>query len=328
MNKQTIIGNALPNIPWEDRPDDCCSPVWRSANNPVIGRHAVGGTSCGVFNSSAVPFGDGFAGVFRVLNNSCDTLLYTGHSADGIHWTFDESPIQFICDDPEIAKFDCKYDPRVCFFEDRYYVMWCNHYYGPTIGLAYTFDFKTYYQMENCFLPFNRNAVLFPRKINGKYMMLSRPCDGGHCQNGEIFVSESDDLIYWGRHRHVMGPYGAWQSTKIGAGPVPIETSEGWLLFYHGVGMSCNGMVYSMGAALLDIDQPSKVLYRTKPYLLYPETLYECTGNTPNVVFPVATLQDAPTGRIAIYSGAADSVSCLAYTQVDLLLDFVKKNSF
>lgn len=111
--------------------------------------------------------------------------------------------------------------------------------------------------------------------------MLSRPSDNGHTPFGDIFYSESPDLTYWGRHRFVMGVTEGWQSTKIGAGPVPIETSEGWLLIYHGVLTSCNGFVYSAGAALLDLDQPWKVIARAKPYIISPQTYYECVGMCP-----------------------------------------------
>ena len=93
--------------------------------------------------------------------------------------------------------------------------------------------------------------------------MLSRPSDNGHTPFGDIYYSESPDLEFWGHHRHVMSPapfeVSAWQCLKIGAGPIPIETSEGWLLFYHGVLRSCNGYVYAFGSALLDLDEPWKV---------------------------------------------------------------------
>jgi len=157
--------------------------------------------------------------------------------------------------------------------------------------------------------------------------MLSRPSDKGHTPFGDIFYSESPDMCHWGKHRHVMSPTNGWQSTKIGAGPTPIETVEGWLLIYHGVLTSCNGFVYSMGVALLDIDQPWKVLYRTEPYLLSPQEPYECAGDVPNVAFPCTVLCDALTGRMAIYYGGADTVTCLAFTQVDELIDFIKSNS-
>jgi beta-1,4-mannooligosaccharide/beta-1,4-mannosyl-N-acetylglucosamine phosphorylase len=109
--------------------------------------------------------------------------------------------------------------------------------------------------------------------------------------------------------------------------PIPIETAEGWLLFYHGVLTSCNGFVYSFGAALLDLDQPWKVIYRGGSYLLSPQTYYECVGDVPNVVFPCATLFDQPTGRIAIYYGGADTVTALAFTKINEVLDFLKTSS-
>ena len=170
-----------------------------------------------------------------------------------------------------------------------------------------------------------------PRKINGMYGMLSRPSDTGHTPFGDIFYSQSPDLEFWGRHRHVMstikGDTSAWQSMKIGAGPVPIETAEGWLLFYHGVLNSCNGYVYSFGAALLDLEKPWIVKYRTKPYLLSPQKLYECVGDVPNVTFPCAALADAKTGKIAIYYGCADTVTGLAFAKADELISYIKENS-
>ncbi|HSN77832.1 MAG TPA: glycoside hydrolase family 130 protein, partial [Anaerolineae bacterium] len=219
------------------------------------------------------------------------------------------------------------YDPRVVWIDDRYYVTWCNGYHGPTIGVGYTHDFEGFTQLENAYLPFNRNGVLFPRKINGRYAMLSRPSDNGHTPFGDIYYSESPDMQFWGRHRHVMGTAGGWQSTKIGAGPIPIETSEGWLLLYHGVLTSCNGFVYSFGAALLDIDQPWRVIARGEPYLLAPQAPYERTGDVPNVAFPCAALVDGDSGRMAIYYGAADTVVCLAFAYVDEIVDFVKANA-
>ena len=107
----------------------------------------------------------------------------------------------------------------------------------------------------------------------------------------------------------IKGNDSAWQSTKIGPGPAPIETDEGWLLLYHGVITTCNGFVYRMGSALLDLEQPWKVLYRSKDYVLAPYELYECVGDVPNVVFPCAALTDAATGRIAVYYGCADTVT-------------------
>ncbi|QUI23662.1 glycoside hydrolase family 130 protein [Vallitalea pronyensis] len=326
MGKYKIIGEPLKNIPWEEKPSGNHDVIWRSDMNPIIKRDLLP-TSNSIFNSAVVPYKDGFAGVFRCDDKRREMRIHAGFSDDGVHWNINPEPISFDCDIEQVKTFEYAYDPRVVWIEDRYYVTWCNGFHGPTIGIAYTYDFKTFHQLENAFLPFNRNGVLFPKKIDGHFAMLSRPSDTGHTPFGDIFYSESPDLEFWGRHRHVMAPRGWWQSTKIGAGPVPIETSEGWLLIYHGVLTSCNGYVYHFGAALLDLEKPWKVIARTEPYLLAPRELYECVGDVPNVVFPCAALTDSETGRIAIYYGGADTVTCLAYAQVDELIDFIKNNS-
>ncbi|TET50467.1 MAG: glycosidase [Anaerolineales bacterium] len=323
---KTIIGPDLPNIPWENKPKDHPGVVWRSTRNPIIPRD-LNPNSNSIFNSAVVPFKDGFAGVFRIDDRRRVMQIHSGRSKDGISWQIDEERIRFECHDPEIGEFVYSYDPRVCWIEDRYYVTWCNGYHGPTIGVGYTYDFEKFHQLENAFLPYNRNGVLFPRKIGGKYAMLSRPSDTGHTPFGDIFYSESPDMCHWGHHRHVMGTKAGWQATKVGAGPTPIETTEGWLMIYHGVLTSCNGFVYSFGAALLDIDEPWNVVYRTAPYLLSPQELYETVGDTPNVAFPCAALADAATGRLAIYYGGADTVTCLSYAHVDELIEFTKANS-
>jgi beta-1,4-mannooligosaccharide/beta-1,4-mannosyl-N-acetylglucosamine phosphorylase len=317
---------ALPQIPWEDRPAGCQAVVWRYSQNPIIPRDLIP-SSNSIFNSAVVPFQDGFAGVFRCDNRKRQMTIHCGRSLDGIHWVIDDEPIRWIINDAELAQFEHRYDPRVTWLEDRYYVTWCNGYHGPTIGIGYTFDFEKFYFLENALLPYNRNGVLFPRKINGKYTLLSRPSDRGHTPFGDIFLSRSPDLIHWGEHRFVMSPKQAWESTKIGAGPIPIETPEGWLLFYHGVLTSCNGFVYSFGAVLLDLEEPWKVISRGEPYLLAPQTIYECAGDVPNVVFPCATLYDQPSGRLAIYYGCADTVTALAFTYLDEVIGFLKSNS-
>ena len=155
--------------------------------------------------------------------------------------------------------------------------------------------------------------------------LLSRPSDSGHTPFGDIFLSQSPDMEFWGRHRHVMGKSGNWwENLKIGGGAAPIETSEGWLLFYHGVTGTCNGYVYSISGAILDRDEPSRVLHRCSTFLLTPETDYEERGFVPNVCFPCATLQDAATGRIALYYGCADSYVGLAFTTADEVVDYIK----
>ena len=169
--------------------------------------------------------------------------------------------------------------------------------------------------------------MLFPRKIGDNFAMLSRPSDTGHTPFGDIFYSESPDMTYWGKHRYVFGTskIAGWQAKKVGPGPTPIETDEGWLMIYHGVLNSCNGFVYRFGVALLDIDKPWIVKERGLFYVFGPEEDYELTGDVPNVTFPCATLTDADTGRITIYYGAADTVTGMAFTTVDELLSYMRK---
>ena len=310
----TIIGANLPNLPWQDKPVGYPYPVWRFDGNPIITRDNLHFANS-IFNSAVVPFGDGFAGVFRVDDRTRDQNIVTGFSADAIHWTLDDTVI-----------FK-GYDPRICEIEGQYYLSWVNLTpHGTTIGLAVTQDFKHWTQKEDATYPVARNGVLFPRKVGDEYLMLVRPCDRGHTPYGDIFLQHSRDLQYWGKYRFVMGPVKNWEMTKVGAGPTPIETDEGWLLFYHGVITSCNGFTYSMGAAILDRDEPWKVLHRADSFLLAPHELYETVGDVPNVVFPCAALADAATGRIAIYYGAADTSVALAFTTVDETLRYIREH--
>lgn len=133
----TILGNALPNIPWQDPPAVTRTPLWRYDGNPIIGRDG-NKRSNSVFNSAVVPFGDGFAGVFRCDSLSISMDIFAGFSKDGIHWTIDDEPIHLVGEDPEITRREYHYDPRVCCMDGKYYVTWCNGYHGPTIGLAFT----------------------------------------------------------------------------------------------------------------------------------------------------------------------------------------------
>jgi beta-1,4-mannooligosaccharide/beta-1,4-mannosyl-N-acetylglucosamine phosphorylase len=319
-------------MPWQDRPASVKDVGWRHSGNPVIGRrpppHVLG-----IYNRAAVPCGDGFAAGLRLEDRTRFPRLHMGWSDDGLEWPIEPEPIQFANrPDEKIDVSDYAYDPRVVKIEDKYYITWCGGHNGPTISVATTTDFQKFTRLENAFLPHNRNGVLFPRRIDGKFYMLSRPSDNGHTPFGDIYISQSPDMMHWGVHRKVMGRGGDehgiwWQRTKIGAGPVPIETDDGWLMIYHGVLDTCNGFVYHMGAALLDLDEPWRATYRCKNILLAPEAEYEVFGHVPNVVFPVAALCDRQSDRLAVYYGAADTVTCLCYARLSELVAYVKENS-
>ena len=294
MSEVKMLTAPVPNVPWQDRPQgpQNGAPIWRYSENPIIGRNPLKGVAR-IFNSAVMPYGDAFIGVFRGEQTNGIPYIYLGHSKDAIHWDFEENKIPFVDENGDPFMPIYAYDPRLVKVEDTYYIIWCQDFYGAAIGMAKTTDFKTFTRIENPFLPFNRNAVLFPRKINGNFMMLSRPSDSGHTPFGDIFLSESPDLVYWGKHRHVMG----------------------------------KGSEYSIGGAILDIDNPSIVKYRCENFLLTPEEWYEERGFVPNVCFPCATIHDSASGKIAIYYGAADSYVGLAFTKLDEIVDYIKTNS-
>jgi beta-1,4-mannooligosaccharide/beta-1,4-mannosyl-N-acetylglucosamine phosphorylase len=323
-----IIGESLPNLPWENRPKGCTDVLWRYSRNPIINWNPIP-KAARIFNSAVLPHSKKFVGIFRADQRNGRATLFAGQSSDGFKWEIGPDPIDWCDENGNPNPTSYSYDPRLVKIDDTFYIVWCDDMHGASIGLGKTKDFKTFIRMPNPLMPFNRNGVLFPRKVHGKYLLLSRPSDSGHTPFGDIFISESPDLIHWGKHQFVMGKGGQgwWQGTKIGAGPIPIETTAGWLLFYHGVSTTCNGFVYSFGAAILDLDNPGKVLNRTRDYLLTPEKLYETTGFVPNVVFPCANLYDADSGRIAIYYGTADTCTAIAFTQVDELISYIKENS-
>ena len=325
----TPTQSACAAIPWQERPADSTDVFWRHRENPVIARNPLPGVQA-IFNSAVSPFEDRFVGVFRTEERTRFSRLRVGWSQNGVDWDIESDPITYTNFEFDLA--DYAYDPRVVQIEDWYYVTWCAGHNGPTIGVARTKDFREFERFDNAFLPFNRNGVLFPRKINGKYLLLSRPSDDGHTPFGDIYLSESPDMVHWGKHRLVMRKGGGetgqwWQRTKIGAGPIPIETPDGWLMIYHGVLDTCSGFLYSMGAALLDRDDPSRVLYRTNQHLLTPDADYEVMGMVPNVVFPCAALYEEQSGRLAVYYGAADTCTCLAYAKIDEVIEFTKANS-
>ena len=313
---------------WEHS-KDVDAYIWRYSGNPLFDMSKME-NFWHICNSAVVMVNGKYIGVFRCEDKTGGCDLYIGRSEDGAHWDIVEEKIVFFQENGERFTYPYAYDPRLIKIEDAYYVVFCADIEGPSIYIAKTVDFKRFEMMPTGFLPFNRNGVLFPEKIKGKYVMLSRPSDSGHTPFGNIYISESPDLIHWGNHKLLMKNFhqneSFWERIKIGAGPTPIKTDEGWLIIYHGVQGNCNGFVYSFGVALLDLEDPTKVKYRSRRYLMTPEKEYETVGFTSNVLFPCSALVD-DSGEIAIYYGAADTTMGIAFTTVDKLLEFVKKYS-
>ena len=312
---------------WE-APDDENDVIWRYKGNPLFDFNKEK-RFWHICNSAVAIVGGKYIGVFRCETPDGRPYLYIGKSADGVKWDIDDKAIKFVWKDTgEEFEFDHCYDPRLIKVEDKYFMVFCGHEDSPSIYIATTEDFEKFVLYPRCFLPCNRNGVLFPEKFDGKYYMLNRPFSGNGSKDGEIWLSESADLEFWGHHRKVINKFdngkNYWERIKIGPGPAPIKTDEGWLLIYHGVQSTCNGLCYSMGACLLDLKDPSKVLYKAKRYLISPSEPYECVGFTPNVMFPCAALVDSK-GHITVYYGAADVNMGVCFTTVDKLLKFVKE---
>lgn len=244
------------------------------------------------------------------------SYLRLARSRDGLHFTVDERPFLFP------ARMDESYgveDARITFLEGKYWITYTAvSEHGPGVGLAVTTDFVNVERVGMILPPPNKDVALFPEKIGGKYRLLHRPMvsDIG---KPSVWLAESEDGIHWGNHRFLFRGRGqsnpdsvenpfSWEGAKIGAGPEPILTDEGWLVCYHGADST---HAYSLALALLDKNDPSVVLDRSEQPLLSPELPWEREGFFPNVVFSNGWVK-RPDGRIWVYYGAADSSVGLA----------------
>jgi len=221
-------------------------------------------------------------------------------------------------------------DPRVTQIGDTYYICYCSDpESGIVIGLLSTKDFKTF-EKHSYSLPDNRNAVMFPEKINELYAMLSRPfsrqyyLDKGY----DIWVSYSPDLEFWGKHKRVLSYMDvAWANNKIGPGPQPIKTDKGWLVIYHGAEQMDDeapgwNKIYRAGVMLLDLEDPSKIIANAAAPLFEPEESYEKDPfYRPNIVFPSGVIVESDNS-VKIYYGASDNCVAVAETTIDELIDF------
>jgi len=298
--------------------------IKRYANNPILTPDQIPGCNA-VFNSSVARFKDRYVGVFRVEKRQGFQSLRVAWSNDGIHnWKFDPKEVLVPTTEPFKTYEEARYDPRITQIGDTYYICHASeNQFGCQVSVASTRDFKKFTKIAVASEPTNRNMVLFPEKINGLYVRLDRPFESGN--RGNLWLSYSPDLIYWGRSECIMTSRSfAWDQGKIGPGAPPVKTKAGWLVLYHGVTPRINAQIYKAGVALLDLKDPRKVLARGKEYIMAPRELYERVGDVPNVVFPTAALPDYKTDELRIYYGGADTVFCLATAKISDLIDFAK----
>jgi predicted GH43/DUF377 family glycosyl hydrolase len=218
-------------------------------------------------------------------------------------------------------------DPRIVKIGKNYYMTYVSISYTEDIctSLAASSNLKDWKRKGIIFRKQNKDVVLFPEKIKGKYVALHRPQGDFEFNGPSIWISHSKDILYWGDEKMIMEVRdNAFDSERIGAGPPPIKTEKGWLLIYHGTKVFREKLIYSVGAALLDLKDPSKIIARSSPNkpLLFPEKKHEKRGYISNVIFPTAAIWDLNKKDLLIYSGAGDKVT----TVKKIPIDYIFKN--
>jgi predicted GH43/DUF377 family glycosyl hydrolase len=295
--------------------------VERWYKNPIITLENVPFPCNTVFNAASTKLGDEYILLMRVEDMEGRSVFALARSDDGYHFSVDPEPTMEPSKEEPFRSYERRgiEDPRITLLDGDYYIMYTAYSrYGARLALAKTKDFKDYERIALISEPENKDGCLFPRKIGNRYVRLDRPYGGG---NANIWVSYSDDLVHWGDSEVVMTTRGGyWDQARIGACAPPIETKDGWLHIYHGVKDTSAGPLYRMGAVVLDLDNPAKVICRSAVPILTPREYYERVGDIGNVVFSCGTILE-DEGRLRIYYGAADTCICLGFANVDELID-------
>ena len=300
----------------------------RHPNNPILTARDWPYTANAVFNPAAAVVDGETVLLARVEDRRGISHLSVARSANGVDgWSIAPEPL--LAPDDGVASEEWGFeDPRVVWVDElSRWVITCTAYgpAGPAVFLATTEDFRTVERHGIVMHPEDKNAALLPQRIDGRWLLLHRPKTEFGGARGEILLSRSADLVSWSAPEQVLQPRNGawWDSLRIGIGPPPLRTEHGWLLVYHGVKETVAGGIYRVGLALLDLEEPTRVLRRLPGWILAPLEAYERTGDVPNVVFPCGLLHDPGSDEIRLYYGAADSSICLATARLRDLLDAV-----
>ena len=291
--------------------------IHRHAENPIITAEDFPIPADGVMNCGQAMYKGQTVLLISVMYRGKpfgeESGIHAAFSDDGVHFNIDPEPLCKATDWAGGIPFDVwVIDPRLTQIGDEYYIIRPGQGPGgPAALLERTLDFKTSEFIDCIALPPNRVPCLFPEKINGKYVRLDRPYqfEAAH-EMGAIWISFSPDLIHWGHHRPLLFPFNVFFNAKIGPTP-PVRTDKGWLVIIHGVLKTCSDSRYSLGAMLLDLEDPTKIIGKTESWILTPEAPYERTGHVSNVVFTCGCIPDYDKDQIRIYYGAADEHICL-----------------
>jgi beta-1,4-mannooligosaccharide/beta-1,4-mannosyl-N-acetylglucosamine phosphorylase len=298
----------------------------RYEGNPLITAIDIPFTCNTVFNGGAAKVGGEYVILLRVEGQHGYSVFALARSGNGYDFTVERLPVMTPAAEGPMEKYETAgiEDPRLTIIEGTIYIVYTAFSgYGPAMALATTEDFVTYERLGLISEPGNKDGLLFPRKVGGRYVRFDRPIGN---DVGRVWVSFSSDLRYWGDSRVVISPRpGYWDSYRVGASCVPIETEAGWLEIYHGVKMTSGGPIYRAGVVLLDLEDPSVVIARSDVPILSPRMQYERVGDVNNVVFPSAAIVE-DDGEVKVYYGAADTAICVATTTLEKLMDLVQKD--
>lgn len=301
----------------------------RFVGNPIIApRPAQDWEAGGAFNPGAVSAGSAIHLLYRAVDANRVSRLGYARIVNGTDVTFRSSnPVLEPSADSE--EFGCE-DPRITSIDGVFYVTYTAYSRrGPRIALASTKDFL-HFERYGLVGPDrnDKDCVLFPERINGSVGILHRLKSRVQIAYFENFEALNNSREFWGDYvKHfddyeILRPESPWEEWKIGIGPPPIKTERGWLVIYHGVSRE---RIYRIGAILLDLDEPAKVVARSRRPILEPEMYFEKKGIIPNVVFPSgAVIHD---GQLLTYYGGADRVCCVASAPIDEFLDELEKEA-
>ena len=311
----------------------------RNKNNPIITRFDIPEIKpdlidvTSVFNPGAIKFNGKYLLMLRVQNRARETYFVMAESEDGVDFDVENKFIEWKGLEIVKERIFHIYDPRITQIDTNFYIMFAMDLEsGCKLGLGKTVDFKNFEFLGIVSKEDNRNGVLFPEKINGKYLRLDRPnkvqLEDGTLTGSSIRLSESDDLLKWKPVKELFKGRKHYWDELIGAGPPPVKTRKGWLCVYHGVAMHYQP-IYQAGVFLLELKNPTKVISRGRFNILEPREIYETVGQVPNVIFPTGIIVEdydkdgfAKKGsEVKIFYGAADTVVGLAETTINELIE-------
>lgn len=303
----------------------------RFGGNPIITAAHFPRMVNAVFNPGATVVGDRTLLLLRVEHRTGLSSLVVATSADGLTgWEID----RVRCCDPVPGYFPEYWgveDPRITKVGEDYLVVYVGYSQaGPLVCLSQTRDFVTFERRGVLQPPEDKDAALFPERFGGRWALVHRPAPSVAGFGAHMWISFSPDLRHWGDSRVLLAARrgGWWDANKVGLGPPPLLTGDGWLICYHAVRTTASGSLYRLGLALLDRDDPTKVLARGNEWIFGPKEPYESYGDVGGVVFPCGWVLRDDGDTLHLYYGGADSVVCVAEASLSELLMHLEAHPF